>query len=130
MFPHDIVRDIDDVAWFLGLPEVVVVVGVDCRAEVVHEAGQELFLGAGAAQDAEEVAAHVLAGLGAVAEVVVPGICAGAGGKGLLELLHAVVVGDRLVLLVRLGGDGGTLGLRRGRPRALSVLGLMSVPGG
>ena len=73
---------------------------------------------------------HVLASLIAFAELEGLVVFDSSIHDGLLKLLDAVVVADGIFFFIVLNDGGCALVGRRGRPRVLSVFGLMSCPGG
>jgi hypothetical protein len=96
----DIVAEVDDLGGLLALPVVLLVLAPDCEAQVVQEAGQQLLLLARPAHYAQEVTPHVLARLRPLAELVGLVVVYRPVQHRLLELLHAVVVDDRVLLFI------------------------------
>lgn len=128
--PYDLVRNIDYFGRFVGLPEGLTVFLLHKKSDVVDEAGQDLLFLPITPHYSEKITRHVLAGFCTVAVLILPIVVYFSIHYGLLELLHTIVVRNRLILIRILPKKESTLVGRRGLPRALSVLGLMSAPGG
>lgn len=125
-----IVGKIDYFGRPLCFPVCLIVLPFDCEAQVIQEAGQNLFVFPCSSHDAQEVRGHVLTSLVAFAGLKGLFVLDGFVHDGLFEFFDAVVVGDGIFFFIVLNDEGCALVGRRGRPRVLSVLGLMSCPGG
>ena len=129
-FSYDLVGNVDDFCWFVGLPVCVIVFLFYEKSNIVDETCQDLLLFTIPSHYSQEVACHILTWLCTITELVLTAILNFSVHYGLLELFHTVVVRYWLILVCILTSLWVTLVGRRGLPRALSVLGLMSAPGG
>ena len=128
---YDLIGNVDDVDRFVGLPIILdLVLLFHKKLDVVHEAKEDLLLLRAASHDLQKTTGHVLATLTTLAELELSIVLDLSVHDCFLEFLYAVVVGNGLVFFVVLAVGRSTLAGSRGLPLALSVLGLMRVPGG
>lgn len=114
----------------MRLPVVVVIALLHKEPDVVNETNQNTLLVSRLFEGAQELTAHVLASLTALTVFVLLTVTDVFVKQHFLDLLLTIVVQNGLILLDVLCRRECTVVGRRGRPRALSVLGLIRVPGG
>lgn len=124
------VGDIDDIGRFVGFPEAVLVLFVHIKFNIVYKAIDYFLLFSACFDYLQEIACHILARLMPYAQLHLLIVVYCFVKKCLLELFCAIVVENRLVIFSGLGYQSYTEVGNRGLPLALSVLGLMRLPGG
>ena len=65
----NIIRNVNNLRRFLSLPVCLIVLSLDREAQVIEEAGENLFVLSCPSHDAQEMRGHVLASLVAFAEL-------------------------------------------------------------
>ena len=114
----------------MGFPVCLLVSSFHEKSDVVHKAEKDFSLLLCTFHYSKELTGHVLTTLCSFAELELAAVVDVFVEDCFLELLDAVVVGYGGIVLVVLDGGRGTLVGSRGLPLALSVLGLMRLPGG
>lgn len=126
---HDVVHDVNDLPRTLVLPKRGVQLASNKESKLIQEASYQLSFVSSSSHYSQKLAAHILACLAPFAKLIFVIVLDLLIIDGLLELIDAVKVSNGVLLLVVLLANSHTLLERRGRPRVLSVLGLISCPG-
>jgi hypothetical protein len=130
LFSDYFVCDIDNFCRFVSLPVGIIVFLFYEKSNVVNKTCQNFLLFPITPHYSQKIARHVLTRLTTITELVLPKVIYSSVHYGFLELFHTVVVSNRLIFICILRSLCFTLVGSRGLPLALSVLGLMSAPGG
>ena len=129
-FSNYLVGNIDNIDRSVRLPVCFLVSSLHKKSDVVHKTIQNFLLLLCTLHHPQKLTCHVLTTLTSIAELKLTTVVNLFIQDGLLQLFHTVVVGDRRIVIVVLSDLENTFVGRRGRPRALSVLGLIRAPGG